>query len=100
MKRFIVVGTFTRAITRRPPSSITTSKFSERLEMCGKGCAGSMASGVRIGSMSRTNLSLSSRRSAARTLRWETSLIPSSSRAGMSSLLSILRRSSKNPSVC
>ena len=61
MKRSIVVGTFMRAITRLPPSSITTSTLSERLEMCGKGWAGSMASGVSIGSMSLTNVSLSSR---------------------------------------
>ena len=67
--------------------------------MCGKGWAGSMASGVRMGRMSLTNLSLSSRRSAALTLLWGTMRMPSSSRAGMSSVFIILRRSSKNSSV-
>src|SRR5215211_6103417 len=51
------------------------------------------------GSMSLTNLSLSSRRSEARTLSWGTMRIPSSSRAGMSSLFNIPRRTSKNSSV-
>ena len=97
IKRSMVVGTFMRAITCLPSSSITTSKFSDRLEMCGRG-AGSMARGVRMGSMSLTNLSLSScarRRGPCRGHHAYALFF----QGGISSLFSILRRSSKNSSV-
>ena len=52
-----------------------------------------------MGSMSLTNLSLSSRRSAARTLPWLMRMPPLLPERSISSLFSILRRSSKNSSV-
>ncbi len=66
-KRLRSGGTLTRAIrsARLARSTTTTMRLSERLEMYGKGCAGSTARGVRTGKIRSSNTRSRKARSAS-----------------------------------